>query len=135
MLQISLISSLLACWSAHAYTYTYTHTHTHTHTHIHAYTHTHTLNILIHYVTHTGRGCHCRIIHTQHGALSHCHTRTEGREVRLQSIIPWYMADIIYHFIFNFMLDEGALVKAASNLGVMFTSRTPSNLTIEVVSF
>ncbi|XP_065883970.1 phospholipid-transporting ATPase IB-like [Dysidea avara] len=28
--------------------------------------------------------------------------------------------------------DEGALVKAASNLGVMFTSRTPSNLTIEV---
>ena len=30
--------------------------------------------------------------------------------------------------------DEGALVKAASNLGVMFTSRTPSTLTIEVVS-
>ena len=39
-----------------------------------------------------------------------------------------------YQVVFYSLTDEGALVKAACDLGIVFVSRTPSSLTIEVVS-
>lgn len=65
-----------------------------------------------------------------------CHTvipeHVEGQlEYRASSPggLPHYVTHKIYPFT-----DEGALVKAACDLGIVFVSRTPSSLSIEVVS-